>query len=48
MTKKIFELLKKKFYLGSPFKLFVKGKLLNEIIRPNFAQVGLPYILTRN
>jgi hypothetical protein len=32
---------------GSPYKLVVQGKAVKKLIKPNYAQVGIPYILIR-
>lgn len=33
---------------GSPYRLNIKGKFLKEMNKPNFGQVGVPYILDSN
>lgn len=30
---------------GSPYRLNIKGKYLKEIFKPNFGQIGVPYVL---
>lgn len=44
----IFRAFKKYIYKkkqGSPYRLNIKGKYLKEINKPNFGQIGVPYVL---